>query len=42
MGSQGAQDSGNAAKSRHVADCGMNGAGSVTASRPHGPTVAHR
>ena len=26
---------------REVADCGKNGAGSETASRPYGPTFAH-
>ena len=38
MGSQADRTGGNAAGSRDVADCGTNGAGSATASRPHGPT----
>ena len=25
-----------------LAECGMNGAGSLTTSRPYGPTFAHR
>ena len=28
--------------SREVADCGTNGTGSATASRPRGSTLAHR
>ena len=44
MGSQAERTCGKAAAGRpsEVADYGMNGAGSATASTLHGPTFAHR
>ena len=33
---------GKAAGPTHLVDCGANMVGSATASRPHGPTFAHR
>ena len=44
MGSWGSRaegTKGNTARPRDVADCGTNGAGSATASRPRSPTFAH-
>ena len=41
MGSQGREDSSCLAGPR-LAECGTNGAGSLTTSRPCGPTFAHR
>ena len=42
MGRRGRGDSWKRGQTQRLADCGTNGAGSGTASRPRGPTFAHR